>query len=140
MSTAPFRITRAPKGEIVEKTLVGRASADLGPWMERLIKLVPSEVVALYLAGRAYATNWEGLWAPICLAVLLVIRVMGTKPPGPTLKGVQWWAVAISSISFVIWVYAMGGHFLDWVITDPGIPSAAVLIWTVVIPILYKGD
>jgi hypothetical protein len=65
---------------------------------------------------------------------------MGTKPPGPTLKGVQWWAVAISSISFVIWVYAMGGHFLDWVITDPGIPSAAVLIWTVVIPILYKGD
>ena len=140
--TAPFRIespettsrgvTAAP-----EAGATGAAGDDIKQWMDRLIRLVPAEVVAVYLAGRGYATNWLGIWATVCLVLVFIVRIWGTNEP---VKGVQWPAVGVAAVSFVIWVYAMGGNFLNLTLPDPGIASAAVLVWTVVVPIFYKGD
>jgi hypothetical protein len=115
----------------------GAAADDLGHWMDRLIKLVPSEIVAVYLAGKAYAIAWAGVWSIICLILVLVVRIWGTRSGSGQ---PQWPAVAVAAISFVIWVYAMGGQFAGAVLGDPGIASAAVLIWTVLVPVFYKGD
>lgn len=134
---APFRIRR-PMIEGLQKTTAKGASADsIGHWLDRLVRLVPSEVIAVYLTGKGYATNWPGIWSFVCLGLVVVIRVWGTKEPGTR---VQWIAVAVSAVSFVIWVYAIGGRFLAIVLPDPGIAPAAVLVWTVVVPIIYKGD
>jgi hypothetical protein len=105
--------------------------------MDRLIKLIPSEVIAIYLAGKTFASGWIGIWAVVCLALVPIIRIWGTNEPQ---KGVQWTTVIVSTVSFIIWVYAIGGMFLGVTLPDPGIAPAAVLIWTVVIPIFYKGD
>jgi hypothetical protein len=140
--TAPFRIERpasagrtaAPDATVPVQSTAGD---DIKQWMDRLIRLIPAEVVAVYLAGRGYSTNWLGIWAAICFVLVFIIRIWGTNQPG---KGVQWPAVIVAAISFVIWIYAMGGNLLNLALPDPGIASAAVLIWTVVVPIFYKGD
>jgi hypothetical protein len=105
--------------------------------MERLIRLVPSEIVAVYLAGKGYAVRWQGTWSLVCLVLVLVVRIWGSRGAGgrPQLP-----TVAVSAVSFVIWVYAIGGHFGGLVVPDPGIASVAVLVWTVLVPVFYKGD
>jgi len=135
--SAPFRI-RKPSAKGVTRTGSGvDRQDDIKHWMDRLIRLIPSEIVAIYLAGRGYATSWLGIWSVICLGLVVILRIWGTQEPG---KKVQWVTVVVSSISFVIWVFAMGGQFLNITLPDPGIASAAVLVWTVVVPIFYQGD
>ncbi len=135
--SAPFRI-RKPSATGVTRTGSGVGRQDgIKHWMDRLIRLIPSEIVAVYLAGKGYATSWLGIWAIVCLGLVLIIRIWGTKEPG---KKVQWVAVVVSAISFVIWIYAMGGQFLSLSLPDPGVASAAMLVWTVVVPIFYQGD
>lgn len=136
MSTAPFRI-RKPEPTGMRQVAAGATGDNLKSWMGRLITLVPSEVVAVYLAGRGYATTWLGIWGLICLFLVFAVRIWGTREPG---KGPQWITVLVSVVSYVIWVYAIGGRILDFTLPDPGMASAAVLVWTVVVPIFYKGD
>jgi hypothetical protein len=47
----------------------------------------------------------------------------------------------VSSLSFVIWVYAVGDQFFAWKLPpNTGIASIAVLVWTFLVPYFYKGD
>ena len=127
---APLRIRRAAP-------LVAASPADgLSSWMERLVKLVPAEIIAVYLAGRAYAEAFPGVWPIVCLALLVVVRVWGTREPP---RGPQWIAVAVSAVSFVIWVFAIGGSFLNWS-PDSHIAALLVLVWTTLVPVFYRGD
>ncbi len=129
--SAPFRIRRPPS---VSATAVQQAPDE---YLARLVKLIPSEVVALYLAGKQLATTWLGVWAVVCFVLVLVARTIGTKEAG---KPVQVIAVVASAVSFVVWVYATGGWFFEWQLPEAGIASVAVLIWTFLVPYLYKGD
>ncbi len=134
--SGPFRIRRAADTAVVRGA--GPAESGLDDhWMARLTKLIPGEVLAVYLAGKSYAHNWIGTWAAVCLVLVIVVRAWGTKDPG---RSPQWAGVGFSTISFVIWIYAMGDRLLAWQAPDPGIASAAVLVWTVLVPILYRGD
>jgi hypothetical protein len=134
---APFRINKPSQAGTV---LTARRATNLDSikhWMERLMRLIPSEVVAVFLAGKGYAASWPGTWSVVCLILVLIVRIWGTNDPH---KGVQWIAVGASAFSFVIWVYAIGGQFLWFTLPSPGIAPAAVLVWTVLVPIIYKGD
>ena len=54
--SAPLRIRRAAPQAVAP-------SADTsGAWMERLVKLVPAEILAVYLAGRPHAAVIHGAW------------------------------------------------------------------------------
>ena len=132
--SAPFRIHKQPTGGVVP------TAGPTGPgdmYMERLVKLVPTEVIGVFLAGRGYAESWIGIWAVICLALVLVSRIWGTYQQG---KPIQWIGVAVSFVSFAIWIYAIGAHILNFVLADSGIAYIAVLVWTFLVPYFYKGD
>lgn len=121
-------------------------------YLERLIKLVPSEVVGLYLAGKgaiqtkfsnptpdaAEAKYWIG-WTLFCLAAVVLIRTWATRVPN---ESPQWAAVGISLASFGIWVYSMGDVFsrVERLHHDALLGALLVLGWTFVVPIFYKGD
>jgi hypothetical protein len=133
---APFRVRSGKAG--FRNARDEATGAENDPWLARLVKLVPSEVIAVYLAGTELAKTWLGIWATICLGLVLVARTLGTKEPG---KPVQWIGVVVAFISFIIWVYATGGYFLDWKLPgDRGVASIAVLLWTFLVPYFYKGD
>ena len=135
---APLRIRKPAAEAALEDARDAPAEPprEFAGWLERVVKLVPSEIVAVYLAGRGYAAAIPGIWPLICLAMLLVVRIWGTNERG---RGPQWIAIGISAVSFVIFVFAMGGRVLGYGL-DTNTASLLVLVWATVVPALYRGD
>ena len=115
---------------------VGKPAGPADPWLGRLVKLVPAEIVAVYLAGRPLAqANYAGQWPLVCLALVVIVRAWGTHDR----RGPQWISVAISAVSFVLWVYAMGGRFLNCGV-DVNLAALGVLVWTTLVPVFWRGE
>lgn len=111
------------------------AVSPLDPWLVRLVKLVPSEAVAVYLAGRNYAHGaWAVAWPFVGLALTLLLRAWGTADE----RGPQWQSVTIAGVSFVLWVCATGGAFAGLRLS-PEVAALAVLVWTTVVPVVWRG-
>jgi len=113
----------------------------LSAYIERVVKLVPAEFVALYLAVEVILGNSliaSTVWAITCLVLVVVVRAAATSDPAAQL-GPQWIAVAIAAVAFVIWVYAMRGPFAANLGVVPGLGSLALVLWTFLVPVLYRG-
>jgi len=126
-------------------------------FIERLVKLIPSEVVALYLAGKGAiqsgfdpkvplaadsgeANYWIG-WSLFCLVAVILTRWWATRDKDAGLPA-QKGAVFIAAVSFLIWIYTLGDVF-SRVLPDywsPVFGTLAVLVWTFCVPFFYKGD
>ena len=114
----------------------GEPAGPVDPWLTRLVKLVPAEIVAVYLAGRPLAQeHYAGLWPVACLVLTIVVRAFGTSDS----SGPQWLSVGVSAVSFVLWVYATGGQFLTYPL-DVNLAGLAVLVWTTLVPVFWRGD
>lgn len=113
-------------------------------FMERLLKMIPGEIIAAYTAGAAVVpsehSKWLIAWALFCGALLIVIRCQATKDPAT--KKCQKAAVAFSFVAFVIWLYVIGGPFEAIYGEDfetwPG--TLMAIGWTVLVPLVYKGE
>jgi len=112
-------------------------------YMERLVKLIPAEVVGLYLVGQGIIPPAEKValvvWSIVCLGLVVLVRA---KTTGDRVNSIspQWSAVAVSTVSFVIWVYTMPGPFQAFNLAVPFVGSLAVLVWTFIVPFLYQGS
>jgi len=138
--SAPFRIRRKDVGA----TPVAREKgAGLKDYLERLMKMIPAEVVGLYLIGSGIVPEGQrtGLlvWSIACLIGVVVVRAYGTADPEKD-QTPQWSVVLISSGAFVIWIYSLGGVFELYKLHVPYIGSLLVLAWTFFVPIFYKGS
>jgi hypothetical protein len=126
-----LRIRRGARG-----ALAGRAAGPVDPWLARLVKLVPAEIVAVYLAGRPLAADrFAELWPVVCLALVVIVRAWGSSDR----RGPQWISVAIAAASFVLWVHATGGRFPGWTLAAD-VAGLAVLVWTTLVPVFWRGD
>lgn len=139
-----LRIRRASTLSVSEQGQGGTPPSD--PYFARLVKMVPAEVLAFYVAFKTVVAAFPGTWAFVCLLLVVLVRTLGTKESG---KAIQWIAVVVASVSFVLWVYATGGHFFMWELpaspadvarNAQGIVSAAIGVWTFVVPYFYKGE
>ncbi len=133
---APFRITKK-----ATRQLARGSGEKLADYFECLIKLIPSEVISLYLVGKGIIAEEKALlmfWTIFCLLGVAVSRIVGTRDRQKKLPS-QMGAVAISIISYVIWIYSMGDIFEDLEIYFPKIGSLLVLGWTFIVPYFYKG-
>ena len=139
-----------------------------GSYMERLVKLMPAEAIAVYpllfneAKGLSDADNRAraiALISWIMLAIVIVLRWQATTTPE---RGAQWMAVLVAAISYIIWVYVFGGFFgvegplqayLPVSAAQPGgvpdpdvakfkslIGSVALVSWTLIVPAIYTGD
>ena len=129
---APLRLYAAPD----RLGVVGLPTGPIDPWLTRLVKLVPVEIVAVYLAGRPLAEQGFAVaWPLVCLALTIIVRAFGTSDR----RGPQWLSVVVSSVSFVLWVYATGGRFLTFDV-DANVAALAVLVWTTIVPVFWRGE
>lgn len=130
--SAPLRlVAAAPRA-----ARAGPPVGAIDPWLTRLVKLVPAEVVAVYLAGRPLAQGvLETAWPFVALALVVIVRGWGTADR----RGPQWISVAVSAVSFVLWVLATGGRF-GALGLDANVAGLAVLVWTTLVPVLWRGD
>jgi hypothetical protein len=135
--SAPLRITRPG----VRKVARG-GGEDFKEYLGRLMKLIPGEVVGLYLVGSGFIPKNVpialAIWTVVCLLAVIVVTVYGTTDPEKN-EPPDWIHVFISSVSFVIWVYTLGGAFIAYNLEVPYIGSLVVLAWTFFVPIFYQG-
>jgi hypothetical protein len=138
--SAPYRIRRTDVG--VTKVSRGRDEA-LKQYLDRLMRIIPGEVVGLYLIGSGFVPEkhvlGQFLWFAFCLAALIVIRLYGTADPSLGLPP-QIVPVAASAVAFVVWVYTVGGPFRAVNIDIPWIGSLLVLATSFGLPFVVKGD
>jgi hypothetical protein len=112
-----------------------RITAPDDEYLGRLVKLIPAEVVALYLTFKEIATSWLSIWAWICLVLVVFVRSHGTRAN----KKAQKFAVLVSAVSFALWIYATGDYLIEFAL-PAGVVSVAVGVWTFIVPYFYKGD
>jgi hypothetical protein len=147
----PFRI-EAPSPIRANATGQDQAFSD---YMDRLIRLVPAEILGLYLTirgvwipaddpGKQHVDVFERgfltWWPVLCVVLLLVSRSWGTRAPNGAWSTVQLIPIAIAAVSFCIWVYAIGDPVLLGWRPDPKAAATAVVIWVFLVPIKYKGS
>jgi len=139
-----FRI-RGKSKQVRTQSVEVATAQDVDPWLTRLTKLIPAEVVGVYLTGKLIATENHALpvWAALCLVLVIVVRAALTRDPmrGFSAKSIQWSAVAVSAVSFVIWVYAMGDHLPYLDLGRHGFwASLVALAWPLLGAIFIKGS
>lgn len=108
-------------------------------YMGKLLKLIPSEIVAAYLAIQGIVPVESHKWGLLIVAIVLLIitpfyllRVQKVK---------KTFQVVVSSLAFIVWVYSLGGPFVYFKIYEPWIASVILLLWTTFIPQFVKtGD
>jgi len=105
-------------------------------YLGRLLKLIPSEIIAAYVAIQGFIPANSAKWGlTIVSLVLLILTPIYLKMAQNVEKNSQ---IFVSTLSFVVWVYSMGGPFVLWNIHQPWISSAVLLLWTLFIPQLFK--
>ena len=140
---APFRIKR--NGGLKNVAAKG-AGDDFKSYLDRLLKMIPAEVIGLYLVGSGFIPQDQPVvlvvWSILCLFGVVAVRAYGTTDPMAN-QTPEWAAVWIAVGAFVIWVYTIGGPFKQFrmggqELHQPYIGSLLVLAYTFFIPIFYK--
>jgi hypothetical protein len=135
----------------------GAATQALADYMERLIKLIPAEVLSVYLTVRGFwsptdltegtsrldrsqmeGAGFIGWWPLICIVLLWISRAWGTRAT-PDWRTVQYVPILIATVSFIVWVLAMGHQIVGWH-CDPRLASTAVVVWIFLLPVFYNGS
>ena len=146
--SGPFRIEQNDR-------ILPRADSKAEPvssYVDKVIKLIPSEVLVAYIAVKglfpntadplSFDSRFLPIWTLIGFGLVIISRIFGTRENtgSGSVKTVQWGVVAISSISFLIWAYAMGDTVLGFTLPDPRIVSVVVVVWTFLVPQLFKSN
>jgi hypothetical protein len=143
--SAPFRIERSHQNIYMVAAANGTGEG-FRQYLDRLMKMIPGEVVGLYLIGSGFIPQeWRWLlvvWTIVCVIAVVVIRRYGTADPENGLPP-QGIPVAVSTVAFLIWVYTLGGPFRGYKVAgsdlhQPVVGSLLVLSWSFFIPIFYR--
>lgn len=121
---------------------MARTVNEADPYASRLLKYIPSEIVAAYLVIRgmipadgSVLSFWATLAVPALMLVLTpfyLVRLQEVKDAGQ---------VAVTMVSYLVWLYTLGGpfgpRFLD--IHVSWIGSIVLVLWTLFIPLLLPA-
>lgn len=146
---AILRIVKTPEDQTIKATvnLMGKEApppaTPMQSYMDRLVKLIPGEVVGIYMVGNGVIPSDQKIatvaWFIICFLLVIFVRAYATGDKANKIPP-QWMAVFVSTVSFVIWAYNMPGLFQQYNLAIPFIGSLAVLLWTFLVPFFYQGS
>jgi hypothetical protein len=121
-------------------------------YLTAVLKLVPAEIITLYMAVRDSASAHQSLrlWFIICAVACLILRGYASLPKsakGHTLnfKDPQWIGVVISVVAFYLWAYATGAgpewpSLLKYLQPEQWLASAMAGILGILAPLVVPGD
>ena len=118
------------------------------PYLDKAVKLVPTEIVGAYLVlvgvvgGNAASTaaptdQLTKILVVVIFGVLLVATPLYQIFISKVTNKVQ---VVITTIAFVLWVYNLGGPFSVLGIYEAKIAAALLTLWSFIIPLVVRPD
>jgi len=103
-------------------------------YRERLLKLIPSEIVAAYIFIQGVIPEENAkLGLLLVIAILLILTPLYLRKFEHVTNLVQ---IAITTLSFLVWVYSLGGPFKPLGIYQPWIGSTILVLWTLIVPLI----
>jgi hypothetical protein len=121
----------------------GSSSANVNDFKDRLVKLIPSEIVTAYITLQGLISSQQEnvrLYVSISFVSLLILTPIYLLKVSGVTKISQ---IIFTTIAFVIWVMAIGGfgHLFPNVaiFNNNFLGSIILIIYTLLIPIVYKG-
>jgi hypothetical protein len=117
---------------------VAREVNDKQTYQDKVVKLIPTEIVGAYmvLAGIIPANSTKVWTLVISIALLVLTPVYLWRMSGVTNK-VQ---LMVTTISFAVWIYSLGGPFAAWGLYQPFISSILLILWTLTIPVMVSPN
>jgi hypothetical protein len=146
----PFRVER--KTPLRTEDTHSDLPQQLQDYTDRLIRLIPAEIIGIYLTVRGFwmpiptahnspviASTFLYWWLPVCAVLLVLSRVWGTRAPQGNLNTIQIPAILIALVSLFIWVYSIGDAVFGWN-PYPPLVSTILVIWVFLVPAVYYGN
>jgi hypothetical protein len=121
---------------------MARAIADTDNYQDRLVKLIPSELVAAYTTIQGLLTSQgSSVYQPALAIIAALLAFVGVPLYLMRAMGVKSWGqIGLTVVAFLIWVYCLGGSNLWWVAgwyTDYW-GSVAMILFTLFMPVIYR--
>jgi len=126
---------------------MSRALSDDNPYQSKLLKLIPTEIVGAYmfLSGVVSGGPESAASTPNVVDDNLIMVVFFALL---ALTPLYLWRVSnvtnviqliVTTISYVVWVYTLGGPFSVWHIYSPAAGSVFLVLWTLAMPLLVPS-
>ncbi len=107
-------------------------------YLGRLLKLIPTEIVAVYLAVKGIIPEANMKWGLIISSLaLLILTPFYLKK---VMKVEKFSQIFSSTLAFVIWLYTLGGPFIHLGIYRPWVATVILIFWTAFIPQFFKPN
>ena len=105
-------------------------------YRDRLLKLIPSEIVAAYVVLAGVIPQHHAKWGLLIVSVILLVLVpFYLKLLQNVNRIVQ---IVITTISFAVWVYSLGGPFREWGLYYAWLSSVILILWTLIVPLFVN--
>ncbi len=106
-------------------------------YIEKLLRLIPSEIIAAYLIIIGIIPGGFSKWGGLIITVLILAlipfylwRVQNVK---------NYMQITATAAAYLVWVYSLnGGPFQPWGLYRSWLASIILILWTLIIPVLVK--
>ena len=106
-------------------------------YYNRLVKLIPAEVIAFYLSLDGIVSNMPN--KNVLLWIVFLISILGTwlyiKRVSNINRLIQQ---LLTVLSFIVWVFVIGGPFQQYSWYDVNYGKILVTVYTFFIPLIYN--
>jgi hypothetical protein len=115
---------------------MAREIKEVQNYQDRLLKLIPSEIVGAYMVLQGIVPAAQAKWATtIISAILLLFTPLYLNRIQKVNRLPQ---LVITTFSFAVWVYSLGGPFQYWGLYQAWLGSVILILWTVLVPMLVN--
>lgn len=125
---------------------MARQINDKQQFADKVLKFIPTEIIGAYMALAGFLgfgpieTTAEKDHMPFILIqvvffILLVLTPLYLWKVSNVTHKLQ---LGISTISFAVWVYTLGGPFNVWNLYNPYISSVILVLWSLIPPIFIN--
>jgi hypothetical protein len=128
-----------------ELQAVGTGTATVDGYFDKLVKYIPADIVGAWIFASSAIKEASGapvtplLW--VTFAVLLIVTPLWTwrwtKMPGKPTARTQ---MAVSTVSFAVWVLALGGPFATLGFYRPIYGSLVLVLYSLVVAMVSPRD
>jgi len=115
-------------------------------YKSKLLKLIPTEIIAAYMVihgifqgqviqvgekDLTHVVGWSVFVALLVLTPLYLVKIHAVKSKAQ---------VILTTLSFPVWVYTIGGPFKMAGWYQPQIASCILVVWTLIIPLVIVSE
>ena len=106
-------------------------------YLTKILKLIPTEIIATYLFLQGIIPESAKRIELTIVSVILLIATplyLGKFQNVTSIK-----QLIISTLSFVVWLFALGHSFQAWVSYPDYYGSVVLALWTLFVPLIMKN-